>query len=36
MSFNWEQAAKPAPDADEVRSLASIVEVVGSRVALRR
>jgi len=36
MPFDWHQAAKPAPDADEVRSLASIVDVVGSRVALRR
>jgi 5S rRNA maturation endonuclease (ribonuclease M5) len=36
MPFDWEQAAKPAPDADEVRSLASIVDVVGSRVPLRR
>jgi DNA primase len=36
MPFDWVRAAKPVHDADEVRSLASIVEVVGSRVPLRR
>lgn len=36
MPFDWTEAAKPAPDADEVRSLASIVDVVGARVPLRR